>query len=203
MLDLRQAGAEKTSDVDRDRSAGADCSLLPLCFRAAAEIAVFKPAVAAYPFDIGLHRAGACGEYKADIGAAAQRCLGWALCATTAGMLFSINPEWVFWMGSAAALLLVSTSSADGTCAPPFLNRSPGDWRRASPLPARTDWYVIGVACVYDVFDQQFATFFKSFFATPEAGTRACAPPFLNRSPGDWRRASPLPARTDWPAVWR
>lgn len=35
--------------------------------------AVFKPAVAAYPFDIGLHRAGACGEYKADIGAAAQR----------------------------------------------------------------------------------------------------------------------------------
>ncbi len=34
-------------------------------------------------------------------------CLGWALCATTAGMLFSINPEWVFWMGSAAALLLL------------------------------------------------------------------------------------------------
>lgn len=34
-------------------------------------------------------------------------CTGWALCATTAGMLFSINPEWVFWMGSAAALLLV------------------------------------------------------------------------------------------------
>lgn len=28
-------------------------------------------------------------------------CLGWALCATTAGMLFSVNPEWVFWMGSA------------------------------------------------------------------------------------------------------
>ena len=34
-------------------------------------------------------------------------------------------------------------------------------------------FYVIGVACVYDVFDQQFATFFKSFFTTPEAGTRA------------------------------
>jgi OHS family lactose permease-like MFS transporter len=33
--------------------------------------------------------------------------------------------------------------------------------------------YVVGVACVYDVFDQQFATFFKSFFTTPEAGTRA------------------------------
>ena len=30
--------------------------------------------------------------------------------------------------------------------------------------------YVIGVACVYDVFDQQFATFFKTFFATPQEG---------------------------------
>lgn len=30
--------------------------------------------------------------------------------------------------------------------------------------------YVIGVACIYDVFDQQFANFFKSFFATPEEG---------------------------------
>ena len=34
-------------------------------------------------------------------------------------------------------------------------------------------WCAGGVACVYDVFDQQFATFFKSFFTTPEAGTRA------------------------------
>lgn len=34
-------------------------------------------------------------------------CTGWALCATTAGMLFSVNPEWVFWMGSVAALLLL------------------------------------------------------------------------------------------------
>ena len=33
--------------------------------------------------------------------------------------------------------------------------------------------YVIGVACVYDVFDQQFATFFKTFFATPQEGTLA------------------------------
>jgi OHS family lactose permease-like MFS transporter len=32
--------------------------------------------------------------------------------------------------------------------------------------------YVIGVACIYDVFDQQFANFFKSFFSTPEEGTR-------------------------------
>lgn len=32
--------------------------------------------------------------------------------------------------------------------------------------------YVVGVSCTYDVFDQQFANFFTSFFATGEQGTR-------------------------------
>lgn len=113
-------------------------------------------------------------------------CLGWGLCASTAGMLFSINPEWVFWMGSAAALLLMGL----------LLIAHPGQNPNAQVMNAlganqpqitarmvlrlfrqRKLWmfvfYVIGVACVYDVFDQQFATFFKSFFTTPEAGTRA------------------------------
>lgn len=113
-------------------------------------------------------------------------CLGWGLCASTAGMLFSINPEWVFWMGSVAALLLMGL----------LLIARPGQNPNAQVMNAlganqpqitarmvlrlfrqRKLWmfvfYVIGVACVYDVFDQQFATFFKSFFTTPEAGTRA------------------------------
>lgn len=32
--------------------------------------------------------------------------------------------------------------------------------------------YVVGVASVYDVFDQQFANFFKGFFSSPERGTQ-------------------------------
>lgn len=40
----------------------------------------------------------------------------------------------------------------------------------------RTFWmfviYVIGVACIYDVYDQQFANFFKTFFPTQEQGNR-------------------------------
>ncbi|WP_075181746.1 MFS transporter [Pantoea sp. 1.19] len=113
-------------------------------------------------------------------------CLGWGLCATTAGMLFSIDPSWVFWMGSAAAVLLMGL----------LLVARPQRSQRAQVIDAlgansrqitramvvnlfrqRKMWmfvlYVIGVACVYDVFDQQFATFFKTFFATPQAGTRA------------------------------
>ncbi|KOQ95970.1 oligosaccharide MFS transporter [Pluralibacter gergoviae] len=31
--------------------------------------------------------------------------------------------------------------------------------------------YVIGVASIYDVFDQQFANFFKGFFSSPQRGT--------------------------------
>ncbi|WP_137445681.1 oligosaccharide MFS transporter, partial [Escherichia coli] len=34
-------------------------------------------------------------------------CLGWALCATMAGMLFNVDPSLVFWMGSGGALLLL------------------------------------------------------------------------------------------------
>ncbi|WP_414137635.1 MFS transporter [Klebsiella pneumoniae] len=109
-----------------------------------------------------------------------------ALCATTAGMLFSINPEWVFWMGSAAALLLVvlvaiakpQASQSAQVMDSLGANRPAIDLKTAVRMfRQRKMWmfilYVIGVACVYDVFDQQFATFFKSFFATPEAGTRA------------------------------
>jgi OHS family lactose permease-like MFS transporter len=32
--------------------------------------------------------------------------------------------------------------------------------------------YVVGVSCTYDVFDQQFANFFTSFFSSTEQGTR-------------------------------
>ena len=58
--------------------------------------------------------------------------------------------------------------------------------------------YVVGVASVYDVFDQQFANFFKGFFSSPQRGTEVfgfvttggellnalimfCAPAIINR----------------------
>ena len=113
-------------------------------------------------------------------------CLGWGLCASTAGILFNVNPALVFWMGSGAALLMMvllilarpkpnqtaQVMGALGANQPQItakmvfgLFRLPKMWMFIL--------YVVGVACIYDVFDQQFATFFKSFFATPEAGTRA------------------------------
>jgi len=113
-------------------------------------------------------------------------CLGWGLCASTGGILFGIDPSYVFWMGSAAALVLMvllvvakpkpnqtaQVMNALGANQPQITVRTVINLFRQRKM-----WmfilYVIGVACVYDVFDQQFATFFKTFFATPEAGTRA------------------------------
>ena len=112
-------------------------------------------------------------------------CLGWGLCASTAGILFSVNPAFVFWMGSAAAVvLMVLLALAKIQAQEPLVVSGEGNRAATINFKMVVDlfrmkkmWmfvlYVVGVACVYDVFDQQFATFFKSFFATPEAGTKA------------------------------
>lgn len=113
-------------------------------------------------------------------------CLGWALCATTAGLLFNVDPSLVFWMGSGCALLLVLlvALARPGTSQTAMVMNALG---ANSPVISagmvfslfrmRQMWmfvlYMIGVACVYDVFDQQFATFFRAFFDTPQAGIRA------------------------------
>ncbi|EJN7743757.1 MFS transporter, partial [Escherichia coli] len=113
-------------------------------------------------------------------------CLGWALCATMAGMLFNVDPSLVFWMGSGGALLLLlllflarpSTSQTAMVMNTLGANSSLISTRMVFSLfRMRQMWmfvlYTIGVACVYDVFDQQFATFFRSFFDTPQAGIKA------------------------------
>ncbi|KAA9000636.1 MFS transporter [Affinibrenneria salicis] len=112
-------------------------------------------------------------------------CFGWGICASTAGILFSVNPDIVFWMGSGAAIILailllmakteksqtVTVMNALGANAPQFSMKLVFDL-----FKRRKFWllvlYVIGVACIYDVFDQQFANFFKSFFTTPEQGNQ-------------------------------
>jgi len=112
-------------------------------------------------------------------------CLGWGLCASTAGILFSVNPAFVFWMGSAAAVILMVLLALAKVTSQETISFA-GDGSRPSTINTRMVidlfrmkkmWmfilYVVGVACVYDVFDQQFATFFKSFFDTPQAGTKA------------------------------
>lgn len=111
-------------------------------------------------------------------------CVGWAICASITGILFSINPNITFWIASGfglflAALLVVSRPEAGSTAQ--VLDKLGANRREFSLFMALEllrmprFWafllYVIGVASIYDVFDQQFANFFKGFFSSPQRGT--------------------------------
>ncbi|TKI06715.1 oligosaccharide MFS transporter [Martelella alba] len=111
-------------------------------------------------------------------------CVGWAICASLTGILFGVDPDITFWIASGfavvlAALLLLSrpggSMSADvmesiGADRPAFSLRL-----ALELLSMPKFWafivYVVGVASIYDVFDQQFANFFKGFFSSPQRGT--------------------------------
>lgn len=111
--------------------------------------------------------------------------MGWALCASIVGVMFTINNEFVFWLGSGCAIVLAvllyfsrTDASASATVAEAVgANASAFSLKLALELFKQPKlWflslYVVGVSCTYDVFDQQFANFFTSFFATGEKGTR-------------------------------
>ncbi|CNE12982.1 galactoside permease [Yersinia rohdei] len=111
-------------------------------------------------------------------------CFGWGICASTAGILFNVNPDLVFWMGSGSAvilaiLLLIAKPQASHSAQVMDklgANESLFNLKMVAELFKMPKlWlfilYIIGVACVYDVFDQQFANFFKSFFESKQRGT--------------------------------
>ncbi|OJT45528.1 MFS transporter [Serratia plymuthica] len=111
-------------------------------------------------------------------------CVGWAICASITGLLFSINPNITFWIASGfgvvlAVLLIVSRPQPNQTVQ--VMDKLGANQREFSLamalelLKMPRFWafllYVIGVASIYDVFDQQFANFFKGFFSSPQRGT--------------------------------
>lgn len=111
-------------------------------------------------------------------------CVGWAICASVTGILFSINPDITFWIASGfgiflAILLIVSRPEPSNSARVlDKLGANPREFSLSMALELLRMprfWafllYVIGVASIYDVFDQQFANFFKSFFSSPQRGT--------------------------------
>ncbi|KAA9001306.1 MFS transporter [Affinibrenneria salicis] len=111
-------------------------------------------------------------------------CVGWAICASLTGILFSINPNITFWVASGFALILavlLILSRPEPNRTSQVLDQIGANKREFSIkmafelLKMPRFWafllYVVGVASIYDVFDQQFANFFKSFFSSPQRGT--------------------------------
>ncbi|MEQ4743602.1 MFS transporter [Klebsiella michiganensis] len=111
-------------------------------------------------------------------------CIGWAVCASLTGMLMGINPDIIFWISSGFALilaviLLIARPEPQSTQQGIEAKGKKADISipiALSLFKLPSFWafliYVLGVASIYDVFDQQFANFFKSFFESPQRGNQ-------------------------------
>ncbi len=108
---------------------------------------------------------------------------GWGICASIAGIMYSKNPDSVFWLGSGASLFLLvlvalakpEQNSTASVISQLGANKNPVSLKQAvALLKLPRFWallgYVVGVACTYDIFDQQFGNFFNTFFDSKEKG---------------------------------
>ncbi|MDF3014117.1 MAG: galactoside permease [Cellvibrio sp.] len=104
--------------------------------------------------------------------------LGWACATFFTGYLFNINPHINFYLASACAvifmvaLLFVSTAPTAGDT--PHTNTTLNTRDALGLLRLPRFWafstYVIGVTCIYYVYDQQFPIYFSSLFPSSAEG---------------------------------
>lgn len=114
-------------------------------------------------------------------------CFGWAICASFVGIMISKNVNAVYWLCSGFALILlilVKLADPAKTTTTDIVEQMGLNKSDSFNLKLAVDllkmpkiWffmlYIIGVACTYDVFDQQFANFFTSFFSSEQIGREA------------------------------
>ncbi|MFI8655775.1 MFS transporter [Priestia megaterium] len=105
--------------------------------------------------------------------------LGWAAATFFAGQLFNINPHINFWVASVSAFILmaiifsvkVEMSSYEMEKAESVTLRDVGNL-----FLLKEFWffmiYVVGVTCVYGVYDQQFPIYYASLFPTESIGNQ-------------------------------
>lgn len=105
--------------------------------------------------------------------------LGWACASFVAGNLFNVNPELNFWLASLTGIgfliCLIWLPS-------PLIQVGPTISTKVTfteligvfSLPAfwRLSLYVMGVSCIYQIYEQQFPIYFASFFADIAQGNR-------------------------------
>ncbi|MBD1382848.1 MFS transporter [Metabacillus arenae] len=105
--------------------------------------------------------------------------LGWAAATFFAGQLFNINPNINFWVASCSAIILVLIIISIK------IEMTDQEIERADSVSLkdigklfklRKFWYfmmyIIGVTCVYSVYDQQFPFYYSSLFPSREMGNQ-------------------------------
>jgi MFS transporter, OHS family, lactose permease len=107
--------------------------------------------------------------------------IGAASSSFVTGNLFNTNPDLIFWVCTIMAVILAvvfSFAKMGDSNSQVAHNQMDSSLPKASTLALFKNskfWffmlYVVGVGCVYEVYDQQFPVFFTQFFTTPEEGT--------------------------------
>ncbi|WPK13775.1 MFS transporter [Lysinibacillus louembei] len=105
--------------------------------------------------------------------------LGWAAATFFAGQLFNINPNINFWIASVSALILV------GIIFSIKIEMSHDEIEKAESITfkdvgnlfkLKDFWffmlYIIGVTCIYSVYDQQFPIYYSSLFSNEALGNQ-------------------------------
>lgn len=105
--------------------------------------------------------------------------LGAACAAFFSGQLFNINPSINFWVSSASSIVLIIFL----LCTKVVISKE--EEKKANSLKLndglillrnKTFWtfllYVLGVACIYSVYDQQFPVYYSSLFPTKALGNQ-------------------------------
>ena len=104
--------------------------------------------------------------------------LGWACATFVAGVIFNINPKLNFVLASATGVgfILCLCWLPASTKTPRTKKKKVGVSDVLSLFSQSRFWrlslYVMGVSCLYQIYDQQFPIYFSSLFPTPEEGNR-------------------------------
>jgi OHS family lactose permease-like MFS transporter len=105
--------------------------------------------------------------------------LGWAAATFFAGQIFNMNPNINFWVASVSALILFGIiTSVKVKMTNVELERADSvKLKDVGQLFLLKDFwflimYVIGVTCVYSVYDQQFPLYYSSLFPTKALGNQ-------------------------------
>jgi OHS family lactose permease-like MFS transporter len=105
--------------------------------------------------------------------------LGAACAAFFSGQLFNIDPNINFWVASGCSLILILLLSFTKVVISKEEQKKANSLKLKDGLTLlknKTFWtfilYVLGVACIYSVYDQQFPVYYSSLFSTRELGNR-------------------------------
>ncbi|WP_311407320.1 oligosaccharide MFS transporter [Liquorilactobacillus uvarum] len=105
--------------------------------------------------------------------------LGWAAITFFAGKLFTLNPDYNYWIASGSAvimLLIILVTKIDVSQEDLKQSQSVSFGDLKALLKLKDFWVLVlfslGVTCAYNLYDQQYAAYFYTLFASKAQGSQ-------------------------------